>query len=560
MAVLIFRQCLPMVLPSFQEVVNAIINLWQTDRASITQAADKLSAFLAAKSEQISTSTDFNDKSIAQAADRLIENYDWKFGGWGSAPKFPQPMALEFLLRRAKEGDEKTLNLVIHALNAMAKGGMFDILGGGFSRYATDEDWLVPHFEKMLYDNAQLATVYLHAWQITQKPLFRQVVEQTLNFILREMRSPEGGFYASLDADSEGEEGKYYIWTLKEVRDVLGGKNDLFEAAYGINEKGNWEGKIILHRVMSDHDLAKRFSLSEDEVTRQLEMARSQLLERRNHRIRPGTDDKILTFWNGLMLSAFAEAARVFKNGEYLQVAQQNADFLLSNLWRDGRLRRAWRDGQVSQFGFLEDYGALILGLLDLYQTDFNNKWYLAAAKLTEEMIARFNDPRGGFFDTPEEETPVLLRPKNIQDSATPSGNAQAVEVLLKMAAFAENQGWRTLAVKTLRQTAHLAVENPLSFGRWLIAADFYVHPTRQIALIGNPTSGNGKVILRMIGRNFLPNTVLAASDLPLQPGSPELLMDRPEIGNEMTVYVCEGFVCQRPVTNITELKKQLGW
>ena len=259
------------------------------------------------------------------------------------------------------------------------------------------------------------------------------------------------------------------------------------------------------------------------------------------------------------MLSAFAEAARVFEDGEYLQVAQQNADFLLSSLWRDGRLRRAWRDGQVSQFGFLEDYGALILGLLDLYQTDFDNKWFVAAAKLTEEMIKRFNDPQGGFFDTPEEEKPVLSRPKDIHDSATPSGNALAVEVLLKMAAFSENEGWRAMAEKALRQTARLAVDNPLSFGRWLMAADFYVNPTRQIAAIGNLESGVAKSILRIIDEPFRPNTILAASNLPLQFGSPKLLADRPKIGDKMTVYVCEGFVCQRPVTSIEELRQQLG-
>ena len=260
-------------LPAFREVLEAITNLWKTDRDRITQAADKISTFLTVKTQQAVTSAEFDQTALTEAADRLIEYYDWKYGGWGKAPKFPQPMALEFLLRRAKKGDEKPLNLVFHALRAMAKGGMFDVLGGGFSRYTTDDDWLVPHFEKMLYDNAQLASVYLHAWQISREPQFRQVVEQTLNFVIREMRSPEGGFYASLDADSEGVEGKFYIWTMDEIRDVLKGKDDLFEAAYDINEKGNWEGKIILQRVMSDHDLAKRFSLSEDEVTRRLNMA-----------------------------------------------------------------------------------------------------------------------------------------------------------------------------------------------------------------------------------------------------------------------------------------------
>ena len=328
-------------------------------------------------------------------------------------------------------------------------------------RYSTDNDWFVPHFEKMLYDNAQLVRVYLHAWQITREPLFRRVVEQTLDFVKNELLDPQGGFYSSLDADSEGEEGKFYVWTLAEIRNVFGGKDDLFETAYGLTPSGNWEGKIILRQSVSDSDLASWFEMDVANVQSKLAGRQTQLLTERNRRIRPGTDDKVLTFWNGLMLSTFAEAARIFENKEYLQIAQTNANFLLSSLRVEGKLRRAWRNGRAGNEVFLEDYAALVLGLIELYQTDFDNRWYDKAYSLTEEMINRFTDPAGGFFDTTSEAETVLRRPKELQDNATPSGNALAAEALFKMAAFSENEEWRQLAEKALGLVANYSSEYP---------------------------------------------------------------------------------------------------
>ncbi len=549
-------------LPSFRELLVSLADYWQNRRDEVLRSGGEiLKAVMQQKAGQ-EQSGSFSAVTTQRASQRLLSSYDWQHGGWGKAPKFPQPMALEFLLRRYVSGDDNTLKPVQHALNAMARGGMYDVVGGGFARYSTDADWLVPHFEKMLYDNAQLASVYLHAWQISAEPRFRQVVEETLGFVQRELLAPEGGFYSSLDADSEGVEGKFYVWTLDEIRSVLGEKDELFETAYGLTATGNWEGKIVLQRVATDAELTGMFGLSATEIHKKLAERHALLLAQRNTRIRPATDDKVLTSWNGLMLSAFADAARALGNSSYLLVAQRNADFILRELVVDGRLRRSWRQGQTSPEVFLEDYAAFILGLLDLYQADFNPRWFAAAQTLTAEMIDQFQDTSesGGFFDTTRDAETVLLRPKDLQDNATPSGNALAVDALLKMAAFSENEEWRQLAEESLGQVAGMAAEYPTAFSRWLSAGDFSVSKTQQIALIGAPKEISADMLayLREIQHAYRPNTVVAASNLPIPQGSPALLADRPMIEEKTTVYICEGFVCQQPLNSMDELKKQL--
>lgn len=543
-------------MPAFKDVLNTLASMWREDRGQITKAGEKITSLLSKNVNRAGSTGVFTEELLSKAGSKLVATYDWAHGGWGSAPKFPQPMALDFLLRRYVSGDAGALKVVVHALKAMAQGGMYDVIGGGFSRYSTDNDWLVPHFEKMLYDNAQLAQVYLHAWQITKEPIFRKVVEQTLDFVKNEMLDLQGGFYSSLDADSEGVEGKFYVWTLDEIRKVIGEKDDLFETAYGIKPSGNWEGKIILRRAMSDSDLASRFALDLADVQSRLVGRHTQLLADRNNRIRPGTDDKVLTFWNGLMLSTFAEAARVLNNEEYLQIAQTNANFIHTSLRVEGKLRRAWRNGRVSNEVFLEDYAALILGLIELYQTDFDIRWYAEACKLTEEMINQFNNPTGGFFDTTSEADTALRRPQELQDNATPSGNALAAEALLKMAAFSENDDWHQRAEKALGLVADTSSDYPLAFSRWLGAADFNINQKTQIAIIGDPLIDDTKVFLSGINKKFRPNTIVAASMFPVPKGSPTLLVDRPMINGKTTVYVCEGFVCQHPVTTIKDFIK----
>lgn len=553
-------------MPSFRDVLAGIARSWREERDEITRVGAQVSDHL----QQALSSTKtgdiaLTDESLTAATMAMLDSYDWNYGGWGSAPKFPQPMSLEYLLRRAVENpsdEQKELKTALHALRAMARGGMYDVVGGGFSRYSVDNFWRVPHFEKMLYDNAQLVRVYLHAWQLTNDPFFKHIVVETLEFIGREMTHPNGGFYSSLDADSEGEEGKFYIWSLDEIRQTLKEDSEFFEAAYGVSVRGNWEGKNVLQRTLDDPSLAARFKLNLESVPAKLADCHARLLTVRANRIRPGTDDKILTAWNGLMLSAVAEAARVFPESElrdnYLALATRNAQFLLHALRPNGKLRRSWRDGKITNEVFLEDYAALILGLIELYQTDFNNEWFTAARQLADEMIELFEDPQGGFFDTPKDGEDLLLRPKDIQDNATPSGNALACEALLKLAAFTDEGRYRDLAEKALTLVTDFVSRYPTAFGRWLSAADFALGNVKQVAAVYEAEDVQRQEILRFIQSAYRPNAIIAASAYPPSSEAPPLLMERPIKNNMPTVYVCEGFVCQNPVTSIHELENLL--
>ncbi|MEW5942161.1 MAG: hypothetical protein AB1750_21045, partial [Chloroflexota bacterium] len=479
-------------------------------------------------------------------------------------------------------------------------------VGGGFSRYSADNFWRTPHFEKMLYDNALLARAYLHAWQITGDPFFRRVVEDTLDFAARELTHPDGGFYSSLDADSEGVEGKFYVWTREEIRGILekpvffttpeaersGAEKrgfslvKFFEAAYGITDRGNWEGKTILQRALDDASLAARFELDVEAVAPKLTDCHHRLLAARSTRVRPGTDDKVLTAWNGLMLAAFAEAARVLdshpslrgtsdeaipardgrllredrpRNDEYYATATRNAEFLLTHLRRDGKLRRSWRDGKTTDEVFLEDYAALILGLIELYQTDFNNRWFTEAMKLADEMIQRFSDSAsGGFFDTPNDGESLLVRPKDIQDNATPSGNALAAEALLKLAAFTERGDFRDLAEQSLRLVTGFAAQYPTGFARWLSAGLFANARVKQVAIVGAMGAESTWELIGAAQAGFRPDIVIAASEAPPGEGAPALLSGREPAGGRSAAYVCEGFVCRLPVTNAADLAERL--
>ena len=447
-------------------------------------------------------------------------------------------------------------------------------------------DW-VHHYEKMLYDNAQLARAYLHAYQITNDPFFKRIVVETLDFIAREMTHPEGGFYSSLDADSEGEEGKFYVWTLDEIREALKKNSDFFEAAYGVSARGNWEGRNVLQRALDDVSLAARFKIDPETVPVQLADCHSRLLSLRAARIRPGTDDKVLTSWNGLMLATMAEASRVLpnnaasfplhstqrdrmeiasslplvapRNDDYYLLAARSAEFLLKELRPNGKLKHSWRDGKTTNEVFLEDYAALILGLLELYQTDFNNKWFASAKGLADEMIELFEDPNGGFFDTSKDGEQLPLRPKDVQDNATPSGNALACEALLTLSEFTGEGKYRDLAEKSLLLVVGMATRYPTAFGRWLSAADMALGNTKQVAVVyeaGGQAQANQ--LIGVIRSQFRPNVIVAASAHPPPEDAPALLKDRPPKDGNPTVYVCEGFVCKNPATAISELDELL--
>ncbi|MGB8213640.1 MAG: thioredoxin domain-containing protein [Anaerolineales bacterium] len=546
-------------LPGFQELLEALVTAWENRREEIQQESARLTRQLVEQSVPLLEEGAFDAAGLQAATHSLLQSYDWQNGGWGSAPKFPQPMLIEFLLRRHLGGDAQALEPALHALHAMRRGGMYDVVGGGFARYSTDAAWRVPHFEKMLYDNAQLIRVYLHAWQITCEPSFRQVVEQSLEFIARELTSPEGGFYSSLDADSDGEEGKFYTWRVDEVRSRLGERAEFFETAYGITAAGNWEGCTVLQRQVDDAGLMAHFGLTQAQVQEQLAECHSRLLTARAGRVRPATDDKILTAWNGLMLESLAEAGAAFGNTGLLRLAARNAHFLLTSLSPGGSLRHAWRNGQTSREVFLEDYAALILGLLALYQADFNLRWFQHADQLATQMLERFSDPQGGFFDTPSDAETVLMRPKEMQDTATPCGNAQATLALLKLAALTGKEEYLARAEGCLPLASPLFLHYPAAGGAWLSAADFAQGTVKQVAIVGEPADQRTRALVARVRESYRPNTLMAVSAWPLPPNSPALLEQRPMHTGVPTAYVCTGFVCNLPVTRPEELARQLA-
>jgi len=470
-------------------------------------------------------------------------------------------MTIEYLLRRAttdSSQSEQILKVSQHFLNAMSRGGMYDVVGGGFSRYSVDNFWKTPHFEKMLYDNAQLALAYLHGYLVTGEVKYRRVCEETLDFILREMTHPGGGFYSSLDADSEGEEGKFYVWTQDEIQNVLGSDFEFFKAAYGITPQGNWEEKTILQRELDDSSLAALFKIDPVTIPIKLAGCHSKLLIVRNTRIRPGTDDKVLVMWNALALSAFAEAGRYLKRKDYLDAAIRNAHFLMDNLYINGRLSRSWRDGQAKHNAYLEDYAGLTHAMLALYQSDPNPAWYVAALRLGDEMVTHFADPNGGFFDTRDDHESLLIRPKDIQDNATPSGNALAATALLELAAYGNRNDWRSVAEDMLGSIQNAIMRYPTAFAQWLCAADFAVGPTHEVAIIGDPEDPKTQEFLKTLWKSFRPRQVTVISVYPAEPGSSALLNDRPLLNRQPTAYVCQGFVCLQPVNSPSDMEAQL--
>jgi uncharacterized protein len=554
-------------MPAFKDVLLSMSNAWREQREEVDRVSDQVLQYIQPQAVPAEVQETFTEQSLEEATKSLLDGYDWGHGGWGSAPKFPQPMTMEFLLRRVLSSSpqrEQALKAAVHILNAMSRGGMYDVVGGGFARYSVDNFWRVPHFEKMLYDNAQLALAYLHGFLITGDVRFRQICEETLDFVLRELTHANGGFYSSLDADSEGEEGKFYIWTQDEIQNTLGSEFDFFKAAYGITPQGNWEGKIVLQRALDDSSLAARFPsaagrLDVESVREKLREAHRQLLQARDQRVRPGTDDKILVMWNALTLSAFAEAGRYLGRKDYLEAAIRNACFLLENLYVNERLLRSWREGQAKHNGYLEDYAALSLALLELYQSDPNPEWYTTALKLADEMVAHFADPGGGFFDTRDDHEALLVRPKDIQDNATPSGNALAVTVLLTLSAYGDRLEWRDQAEKMLGSVYNAVLRYPTAFAKWLGAADFAVGPTHEVAIVGDPADIKMQALIGALWKNYRPRQVTAISTSPPAAGSPALLKDRPLVMGEPTAYVCQGFICLQPVNDASEMEAQLN-
>jgi len=525
-------------MPSFRMVMEAVVDAFEGRRGEIAERAPRMRARLAAIGQIEPADGAPEEALLEEAVASLLASADRERGGFGGAPKFPPALALELLLARdEREHVERTLD-------AMLAGGIYDQLGGGFSRYSVDAAWLVPHFEKMLYDNALLARVYLHSWQANGNERYRRVVEETLDWVLREMRGPEGGFYSALDADSEGEEGRFYVWTPEQIEEVLGTGAAPIAAFYGVTERGNFEGRSVLHLAGG----------AEAKLPEGLAEARRRLLAARSRRVRPGLDDKRLAAWNALMLGALAEAGTVLGRQDYLDAARACAEFVWAEMRdADGNLLRSWKDGRASLNAYLEDHAYLLEALLDLYETTFEPIWFERARALADAAIARFGDPeRGGFFSTSEDHEALIARRKEIGDHPIPSGNSSAALGLLRLAALTGERSYAERAEGVLRLFADPALRHPESFAHLLRAVDFHLSPTKEVALIGDdPTE-----LARVVRSEHRPHLVLAGG--PEGSEIPALLRHRGALDGRPTAYVCEGFVCQAPVTDPRDLNDLL--
>ena len=547
-------------MPSFREVLESVHQEWSNNRDRVEQISAQLTERVQAKPAFASERQELEIAALDAAAEQLFEAYDWKHGGWGGAPKFPQAGTIEFLLQRYhRKKDRLALDMAKHVLQSMANGGIFDQVGGGFHRYAVDEKWLVPHFEKMLYDNAVLLPVYLHAWQLTGDREFLDVVNKTLDYLLREKKKKKGGFYASLDADSEGEEGIFYIWTPEQLRDALEDEEDyeLASQVYSVLQGPNFEGSNILFLRSSLDELAEELDLAPDELRLRMAKIDAQLLETRQQRPRPATDDKIITAWNGLLLIALAEAARTLGNETYLQTASELAGFMISNLKTDSGWMRTWRNGKSKHNATLRDLAATGLGLLALYETDFDNQWFQEALQISESILEHYQDPDGGFYDTRVDQTDLITRPKSVQDTPFPSGNSLALQLLLQMYNFTGDGRYADPVDRALRGMQSAASRYPTAFAGWLIALDSAIGPRHQLALISNSDDGRRTEFLDLVNTRYLPFLTRAAG-LPSDPNGPDLLQGRSKIGEHATAYLCQGFVCNAPTDSVEEFADQL--
>jgi uncharacterized protein YyaL (SSP411 family) len=522
-------------MPSWEMVLDAVADAWGKRRDEIRAGGDRIAERLRGAAALEASKEPMDPRSLDSAVAQLEQQFDRVNGGFGGAPKFPPASTIEFLLRRGER------EMTGATLRAMASGGMYDQVGGGFARYSVDERWLVPHFEKMLYDNALLARAYLHGWQVLGEPLFREVAEETLDWALREMRAPEGGFYSALDADSEGVEGKYYVWTPDEIRAVLGDRADasggLAEAAcayFGVTERGNFEGANILTRGLEPPD--------------DLGEIKQALYEARERRVRPGLDDKRLASWNALMISPLAEAGAVLERPDYLEAAASCAAFVLDEL-RDseGRLLRTYKGGEAKLNAYLEDHAYLVEALLTLYESSFDPRWFRAAREIADTMIERFaDDEQGGFFETSSDHERLVARRKDPEDSPIPAGNSSAAYGLLRLAALTGEHEYERRGVSVLRQLYEVVPRHPQAFGHLLQAFDFHFAQVKEVALAGGDTAP----LERVVRERFRPHLVLAGGE----PDGVPLLEGRGPVDGRAAAYVCEQFVCKQPVTEPVEL------
>jgi len=550
-------------MPAFPRLLEGVAEAYRARRGEVVEAGKQLLEQLRQGERLRSSNTLLTDEILFAAYQALSGEFDDREGGMGRAPKFPQPMNWEFLLRFWKRtGNARALEMARLTLTKMARGGMYDQLGGGFHRYSVDGQWLVPHFEKMLYDNGQLASLYLHGWLATGDAEYKRVCEETLDYILREMTHASGGFFSAQDADSEGVEGKFFVWSADEIRAALPDA-DTAQAAlvyWGADEEPNFEGRSILFVPREPSRVAQDLGMPVERLAGLVAAARTRLYEVRETRVHPGLDDKVLASWNGLALAAFAEAGRALGRADYIAAAVKNAEFVTHRM-RDGdRLLRSWKDGSRAKIkGYLEDYAMVGAGLLVLYEATFDRRWLDESRHLADQALALFWDGREEmFFDTGGDQEALVVRPRNLFDNAVPSGTSVAIEWLLRLAVLFGEERYEALALKALRPMADLMTRYPSGFGRHLAALDFHLGPVAEVALVWPDGAGAGP-LAEAAFRRYMPNRLVvgAPAGSPTGTGLP-LLADRPPVDGKPTAYVCRRYVCRLPVTDPTALATQL--
>jgi uncharacterized protein YyaL (SSP411 family) len=555
--------------PGFPRLLEAIAEAWRNDRANILASAEKITDHLRQAAERAAGGSGVIEARTVDHAVALFQrSFDPEWGGFGGAPKFPSPSNLEFLLshhaRKLSEGSAHggALEMVLRTLRQMASGGMYDQLGGGFARYSVDAEWVVPHFEKMLYDNAQLARVYLHAYQLTGDGEFERIVRETLDYLEREMLDAEGGFYSAQDADSEGIEGKYFVWTIAQVEEVLGSDAPLFCRCFGVTPAGNFRdphhpelmGRTVLTRRLDAAEVASAFGLAATELDERIASMRARMVAARARRVPPGLDDKVLTSWNGLAMAAFAEAARVLDDDRYRAIAAGNADFVRERLWRSGRLLHAYKNGISKIDGMLEDYAYYGLGLLELYRLTGDFRHLTWAGELFEVMLAEFHDPAGGgFFDTAAGGDQLLVRQKSLFDAATPGGNGAAALLGAWLARYFARPEWDRVARDTLALVEPFLLEAPSGFGCSWQAIELRLSAPRELIIVGEPDAR--RALEREAARRFMPSLLLASTG----GGDPLPHFEGREPADRPLAYLCRDMVCQLPVSAPQELARQLS-
>ena len=548
--------------PGFPTVLKKISEFWEKDPEGLLKQAAHVTSRLK-EGLRTPSPTSVGEAELQAAVAQYAEDFDARYGGFGGAPKFPPATGLSLLLRcHDRTKDPHSLTMVRKTLDAMAAGGMYDQLGGGFARYSTDERWLVPHFEKMLYDNALLARTYVEAYQVTQDSEYRRIATETLDYILREMTSPEGGFFSATDADSEGVEGKFFVWTPADVQAAIPDREDArrFCAFYDVTDAGNWEHTNVLNRPKSHEAVARDLGITEEALRESIARARPLLYAARAARVPPGLDDKIITAWNGMMISAMAEAGRVFGEPRYAIAARRTADFILGTLSRpDGGLYRTYREGKAHLDAYLEDYAYLTEALIDLYESGTEERYLTEAARLADRMIADFSDDQqGGFFTTARHHETLIIRSREGPDGATPSGNAVAASALARLAAHLDRNDWRDQATTAVRAYGRQMARYPRAFAKSLAVVDFLTSGPVELALIGAPNDAGLRALAAEVNRQYLPNRIIASVD-PLQTSTDHpLLHGKDLVQGKAALYVCRNFACQRPITDPAQVREAI--